>query len=396
MAIDTPARIAVLGAGPIGLEASLYARFLGYDVVIYERGEVASAVRRCGHVRMLAPFGQSRSPLGLAAIQAQDDNYAPPADEDFLTSRDWLGRYLLPLSQTDLLADHLRLRTTVLAVGKEELLKGDMPGHEDRGDWSFRVLTKNADGAEQLDLFDAVLDCTGLYEPNWLGHGGIPAIGEIALREKIEYRTPNVAGEHRDRYAAKHTLLIGAGMSAATSAIALSALAQSEPNTRVTWITRREGAAGSGGPILLQEYDSLLARIALAKEANKIAANGGPVTYWPRTVVEKLSPSANAFEVELSGQHTGQIQVDEIIANIGFRPSPLMTQELQLQHSFATEASQSLRHPEPNYYILGSKSAGRRCDFVFSDGLNQIRELFTILGDRPTLDLYAGAMKLVR
>lgn len=397
MAIDTPARIAVLGAGPIGLEAALYARFLGYDVVIFERGEVAHAVRRSAHIRLFAPFALNRSPLGLAAIQAQDDNYAPPAAGDFLTGREWLDKYLLPLSQTDLLSDHLRLGTTVLAVGKEELLKGDLPGHEDRGDWSFRVLSKNASGAEQIDLFDVVLDCTGVSsEPNWLGHGGIPALGEIALREKIEYGLPDIAGQHRERYAGKHTLLIGAGMSAATNAVALIALAQTESTTRLTWITRREGAAGSGGPILLQENDPLPARTALAKEANKIAATGGPVTYWPRTVVEKISQSTDSFEVELSGQHAGAISVDSIIANVGFRPSYELSRDLQLTTCSSTDASAALRHPEPNYYILGRKSTGRRSDFLFHHGLDQIRNLFTILGDRPTLDLYSSAMKLVR
>ncbi len=46
MAVDTPATIAVIGAGPIGLEAALYARFLGYDVRIYERDAVARSLRQ--------------------------------------------------------------------------------------------------------------------------------------------------------------------------------------------------------------------------------------------------------------------------------------------------------------------------------------------------------------
>src|SRR5262245_66316532 len=126
MAIDTPAKIAVLGAGPIGLEAALYARFLGYEVVVFEAGEVADSVRRWGHVRMFTPFGMNRSPLGLAAIQAQDDAYRPPADDELLTGHQWTLRYLIPLSQTDLLADHFRTHTRVVAIGKEELLKGDL------------------------------------------------------------------------------------------------------------------------------------------------------------------------------------------------------------------------------------------------------------------------------
>src|SRR5439155_4260027 len=144
MAIDTPARLALLGAGPIGLEAALYARFLGYEVVIYERGEIADNVRQWGHVRMFTPFGMNRTTLGLAAIHAQDESYRPPADDALLTGREWVERYLLPLASTDLLSDHLRLNTVVVAVGKEDLLKGDMPGREERGNSSFRVLSRDA------------------------------------------------------------------------------------------------------------------------------------------------------------------------------------------------------------------------------------------------------------
>ena len=83
MAVDTPATIAILGAGPIGLEAALYARVLGYDVVVYEAGShVAASVCEWGHVRMFTPFGMNRSPLGLAALRAQHDGYVPPGDDE--------------------------------------------------------------------------------------------------------------------------------------------------------------------------------------------------------------------------------------------------------------------------------------------------------------------------
>src|SRR2546421_4457964 len=107
MELDTPARIAILGAGPIGLEAALYARYLGYDVDVYERGQVAEHVRRWGHARMFTPFRLNRSPLALAALQAQDGNWRPPADEAFLTGREFADRYLIPLAQSDLLSDSI-------------------------------------------------------------------------------------------------------------------------------------------------------------------------------------------------------------------------------------------------------------------------------------------------
>src|SRR5947207_14279390 len=98
MAIDTPARLAILGAGPVGLEAALYARFLGYDVVVYERGDVAESVRRQGQVQMSAPFFRNRTPLGVAAIQAQDEAYQAPPEDALLTGQEWIDRYLLPLA----------------------------------------------------------------------------------------------------------------------------------------------------------------------------------------------------------------------------------------------------------------------------------------------------------
>jgi hypothetical protein len=39
-------------------------------------------------------------------------------------------------------------------------------------------------------------------------------------------------------------------------------------------------------------------------------------------------------------------------------------------------------------YILGAKSAGRSSSFTIADGLQQVRQLFTIIGDREQLDLY--------
>ena len=118
-----------------------------------------------------------------------------------------------------------------------------------------------------------------------------------------------------------------------TNVVALAELATSEPATRVTWVTRREGAAGVGGPIAVIENDRLPQRHALAKQANQLAGGGGVVTYWPRSVVERIArtPADNSFDVELSGDHAGVIQVEEIIANVGFRPDHHLYNELQIQ-----------------------------------------------------------------
>src|SRR5689334_11805964 len=83
---ETP-RIAVLGAGPVGLEAALYARRLQLPVKVYERGRVGDHVQRWGHVRLFSPFGMNTTPLGLAAVRAESSRHDLPSAGDPTTGR---------------------------------------------------------------------------------------------------------------------------------------------------------------------------------------------------------------------------------------------------------------------------------------------------------------------
>lgn len=53
-----------------------------------------------------------------------------------------------------------------------------------------------------------------------------------------------------------------------------------------------------------------------------------------------------------------------------------------------SHGSASLVTTEPNFYVLGGKSYGRNPHFLLSIGHTQIRDLFALIGDRETLDLY--------
>ncbi len=419
MAIETPARIAVLGAGPIGLEAALYARYLGYEVEVFERGRVADHVARWGHVRMFTPFGLNRSSLGLAALRAQDPNWQRPADDALLTGREYIDRYLLPLAQSDLLADGLREQTEVVAVGRDGLAKADLGGpdqRDQREEPDLRLLVRGTNPADhdrqRLITFDAVIDATGTYSwPNWLGPGGLPAVGELEARRHIDFGVPDVLGTRRDQFASRNILLVGDGLPAATNLLALAELAAHSPDTWITWVRRAPAVAQAAGQAgSLAECERVLAA------AERLAASdANHVTSHSNTAVEEIAwhEDLGRFTVRLAGQSAGPLEFDRVIAAVGCRPDLGLFRELQVDTCRTSEAPQALATAlagmptlgtdlappftaemlcttEPDFYVLGAKSYGRDGRFLIAHGLQQIRALFTLIGDRENLDLYSS------
>jgi hypothetical protein len=56
--------------------------------------------------------------------------------------------------------------------------------------------------------------------------------------------------------------------------------------------------------------------------------------------------------------------------------------------SDGTPPWQPLVTSEPDFYILGAKSYAQAAPFRYALGLAQIRDLFTLIHDRPDLDIY--------
>ena len=92
----------------------------------------------------------------------------------------------------------------------------------------------------------AVIDASGTWRrPNPAGADGLPALGERAAADLISYRVPNRA--QPDRYAGKHTVVVGAGDSAFNAIHELVQIAADHPGTRITWAIRRPVNAGTFG-----------------------------------------------------------------------------------------------------------------------------------------------------
>src|SRR5262249_10091485 len=199
------------GAGPIGLEAALYAKNLGMEVQLYERGRIGENLQRWGHVRLFSPFGMNTTALGKAAIRSETPNHSFPDDNECVTGRQHYGAYLEPLAKTKPLKDYIKNETQVVAVGRSKLLKDDSPGDGKRAGQPFRLLVREK-GKERVEECDVVLDCTGTYgNHRWMGDGGIPAMGEMAAEAQISYNLDDHLGDKKNYFCGKTTLVVGDG-----------------------------------------------------------------------------------------------------------------------------------------------------------------------------------------
>lgn len=160
MAIDVPAKLGIIGAGPSGLEAALYARFLGYEVVVFERGAPAQNLLVADN-KKIGAFGDLSSTLGRAAIAAQFPDRALPLLTTEMTAKTWRDLYVAPLAECDLVIDCLRLGKTVTRVSKEHLDGNELVGFE-RGGYDFVVETASATGERETITVDGLIDASGL------------------------------------------------------------------------------------------------------------------------------------------------------------------------------------------------------------------------------------------
>ncbi len=399
-------RVAVIGAGPLGLEAALYARRLGHEVALYERDTVAENVRRWGHVLMFSPWRMNISPLARSELRRR--GWSAPDPEAFPTGRQFRENYLLPLSEV--LDGALRTGVEVAGVARSGLLKNEAVGGNLRSGRSFRLLLRPRGQKEEWAEADVVIDASGVFgNPAALGHGGLPAPGETAVGAEIDRGPPDVLGAERPRFAGKTVLVLGAGHSAATSVVALARLQAEERATRILWCYRSERQA----PLNEVTDDPLPGRSGLAREANRLARERpGGLDVARGVMVEAIERSEGRFRIALAGPGgRRECVADRIIACAGYRPDHSLSRELQAHFCYASEGSQRLaakllgtgtdclavpkggpdllRHPEPDFFVIGQKSYGRSGAFLIANGREAIRYVFRLVDGEKAPDLYA-------
>lgn len=366
-------RIAIIGGGPVGLEAALYGHALGYDVRVYERGPVAANVAAWEFVTLFTPWRMITTPLGLARVPGSGAWAGPMADV-CPSGAEFRERYLLPMVEGWPLGERVRERVTVSAVGR------------DTG--GLRLLLTDAHGRETTEHADVVMDCSGTYgNHRFAGRGGIPAPGERGLAGRIWYTLPDVLGRDRAAFSGRHTLLVGCGYSAATVVRWFEALQASAPETRLTWAVRQAGAGLRGS-----DDDPRAARRHLTQAALRLAEDPPAwLTFVPDAGVERLEPG-RPLRVALAGREPRTVPADEVVALVGYTSDTRIYDPSMVGTGGGGAATGRgmAGAAGPDLFLLGAKSFGGNPGFLVRDGHRQIREAFRVLRDDPELDLYGG------
>jgi glycine/D-amino acid oxidase-like deaminating enzyme len=110
-------RIAVIGAGPIGLAAAAHLVARGYTPIVLEAGDAVSAhVRAWGHVQVFSPWRYNVDPVARGMLEAP--GWKEPDPDALPTGADLVAAYLRPLASLPQTAPHVRLGARVVAVAR--------------------------------------------------------------------------------------------------------------------------------------------------------------------------------------------------------------------------------------------------------------------------------------
>lgn len=393
-------KIIIIGAGPIGIETALYAQRLGFNPIIIERDSIASNLKKWGHVTFFSPFYMNSSPLGRE-ISQNNIKY-----NEYCTADNYIKNYLYQISEK---LKNKIFYTEVLSISRKNILKNELIGSKLRTDKSFIIHLKDNEKEFYLES-DIVIDCSGTYNnPSNFGMGGLKIINQNDIENKINHYIPDINGKDRDRYINKTILLIGTGYSAATSANLISNLSENFPETKIYWFSRNN----EDKPYKEIENDILELRKKLINDSNNLISNKNfGINFFHNTYVENIEKYNDKLKILFNQDGVSkEIIVDEIISNTGYKPNNKVYEELQIHECYATQGTmklaasllgqnstdclnqnstglETLKNPEPNFYIIGNKSYGRNSNFILKVGYNQIVDIFKIINDDPSLDLY--------
>ncbi len=375
--VEAPATIAIIGAGPVGIEAAIYARFLGYFVSIFEQRRVAHRMLDWHNRPLDVTVEECTTSMGHAAIAAQNPEYVRRSSNDVFTGKTYAEEYLLPLAKTDLLLDDIHFLSPVLDVSRYRTFVSDVIERQERCNDEFRILVDGRHRGPWVSRADVVIDCRGESQKmSGMGPGGGLAIGETFLRDSFLLHTPLDRKFESKSVLGKHVCLVGQSVRAGQFAIEYLQQFGNEGGSRLTWMIRPD-----------RRHDSL----AMEKALNAIReAQSGNIVVLESLGVELIQRNELGqylLKFLKDDDSTVEMQCDAIVSLTGGRPCTLSS-ELGREQLMRIEDGGSFMASEPGFYVLRGGNIEEGAGVGLSDAFRRIKELFAMLAGRQELDLY--------
>jgi thioredoxin reductase len=387
--------VAVIGAGPVGLAAAAHLEVRGIPFILFEGGAtVASNVLSWKHIRVFSPW---RYNIDKAARQLlTKSGWVGPHDEALPTGSELFDQYFKPFYELPSIKSNTFLNARVLSVGRKNVDKMKTSGR-DSLPYVIQVLHDNE--VKQFET-KAVIDATGTWNsPNPIGSGGVYAVGEVENRGHIFYGIPDILNHHESRYRNKSVLVVGSGHSSINAILELNKLKDKYPDTEINWVLRKKNIADVYGG---QEKDALEARGALGIKIEQLVVNDHVNVYTPFQIQKIQKKDGRLVVIGFQNDQKFALPaIDEIISNTGSRPDFSFIREIRLSidpslesvnalaelidpniHSCGTvrpHGEKELRHPDKDFYIVGSKSYGRAPTFLMATGYEQVRSIIAAI-----------------
>lgn len=387
--------VAIIGGGPIGLAAAAHLTKANIPFILLEQGgSVGQNFLSWSHVRLFSPWRYNIDKVAQELLL--EEGWTQPDLEALPTGGEMVNDYFLPLVNLPKIEPHIFLNSKVLSVNRKGFDKMKSEAREAQP----YVIKVDQNGVLNEFECSAIFDTSGTWnQPNPIGSGGVFAEGEAKFGDRIFYGIPDVQGKHQDRYKNKRVMVVGSGHSAVNALLDLAEVQKNHPSTQLFWVLRKKDLSVVYGG---QADDDLEARGELGTRIEQLVNSGKLEVFTPFHIF-KLSESASG--VHITGKHNGQeetiLNIDEIIANTGSRPNLEMIREIRTDldsslesvydlaplidpnvHSCGTvrpHGEKELRHPEKDFYILGSKSYGRAPSFLMATGYEQVRSVVAYL-----------------
>lgn len=395
--------VAIIGGGPVGLAAAAHLTLKNIPFTIFEAGQsVGQNMLSWSHVRVFSPWKYNIDSAAKKLLLPTD--WIAPDENRLPTGKELVEGYFLPLANLPQIKPYLHLNSKVISIGRKGLDKMKTLGREDKP-FSIKV---EENGAINYYEAKAVIDATGTWnQPNPIGSGGVDAEGEQKFKNSIFYGIPNVKVDHLERYKNKNVVVVGGGHSAINTLLDLAEIQKSHPETQLNWILRKDTMEKVYGG---KKDDALEARGALGVRIEQLVNSGKLNVFTPFHILKLIKKGDG---IQIIGNLNGDIetinQIDEIISNTGSRPNLDMIREVRVDldsslesvfdlaelidpniHSCGTvrpHGEKELRHPEKDFYIVGSKSYGRAPTFLMATGYEQVRSVVAYLsGDKEAAE----------